>query len=156
VLGLTCHIELFTQAHYRASIEPDPMLSPLFKDVFLFHWKEESQHEILDELEWVREDARLDPAARDAAVDDLIALVGAVDAMLQGQADADAGYFLENLGRPLSPDEAADVRATFLSAYRWQYIGSGVREPRFTAVLGSLVTPEQGARISAALAPIVG
>ena len=23
VLGLTCHIELFTQAHYRASIEPD-------------------------------------------------------------------------------------------------------------------------------------
>ena len=28
--------------------------SPLFKDVFLFHWKEESQHAILDELEWTR------------------------------------------------------------------------------------------------------
>ena len=27
VLALTCHIELFTQAHYRASIEPDPALS---------------------------------------------------------------------------------------------------------------------------------
>jgi hypothetical protein len=52
VLGLTCHIELFTQAHYRASIDADPSLSPLFKDVFLYHWKEESQHAILDELEW--------------------------------------------------------------------------------------------------------
>jgi hypothetical protein len=27
--------------------------------VFLFHWKEESQHAILDELEWQRENAKL-------------------------------------------------------------------------------------------------
>ena len=39
VLGLTCDIELFTQAHYRQSIEPDAELSVLWKDVFLFHWK---------------------------------------------------------------------------------------------------------------------
>ena len=39
VLALTLDIELFTQAHYRASIEPDADLSPLWKDVFLFHWK---------------------------------------------------------------------------------------------------------------------
>src|SRR5262245_48576854 len=37
VLGLTCNIELFTQAHYRSSIEPDAELSELYKDVFLFH-----------------------------------------------------------------------------------------------------------------------
>ena len=59
VLALTCHIELFTQAHYRASIGDAEDLSGLYKDVFLFHWKEESQHAILDELEWVREDAKL-------------------------------------------------------------------------------------------------
>ncbi|HEX6764194.1 MAG TPA: hypothetical protein VF103_01925, partial [Polyangiaceae bacterium] len=40
VLALTSHIELFTQSHYRESIEPNPDLSPLFKDVFLYHWKE--------------------------------------------------------------------------------------------------------------------
>jgi hypothetical protein len=34
VLALTLDIELFTQAHYRASIEPDPHLSELWKDVF--------------------------------------------------------------------------------------------------------------------------
>ena len=93
MLGLTCHIELFTQAHYRASIAADETLSPLWKDVFLFHWREESQHAILDEMEWQREDARLTPSERDAAVDDLIALVGAVDGILQEQANADAGYF---------------------------------------------------------------
>src|SRR4030095_12243078 len=83
VLALTCHIELFTQAHYRQTIAPDPQLSDLFKDVFRFHWKEESQHAIMDELEWKREDAKLDAAQRDAAVTDLIELVGAVDGMLQ-------------------------------------------------------------------------
>jgi len=43
VLVLTLHIELFVQNHYIQSMEPDGELSPLFKDVFLFHWKEESQ-----------------------------------------------------------------------------------------------------------------
>src|SRR6185436_6700433 len=71
-LALTCLIELFTQAHYRQSIEPDAALDPLWKDVFLFHWKEEAQHAIVDELEWRREDTRLDGAARDVAVGDLI------------------------------------------------------------------------------------
>jgi hypothetical protein len=90
VLALTCHIELFTQAHYRQSIEPDAALSELWKDVFLFHWKEESQHAILDELEWVRENARLTPEQRDGAVTDLIELVGAVDGILQLQSASDA------------------------------------------------------------------
>ena len=125
VLALTCLIELFTQVHYRASIEPDDELSPLFKDVFLFHWKEESQHAILDELEWVRENAKLTPEARDAAVDDLIALVGAVDGILQAQAAADTHYFVEICGRPMTDVEADAVKATVLAAYRWQYIVLG-------------------------------
>ncbi|MGZ8400330.1 MAG: hypothetical protein ACXWVI_03380 [Methyloceanibacter sp.] len=43
VLALTLDIELFTQLHYRQSIYPDTELSELFKDVFLYHWKEESR-----------------------------------------------------------------------------------------------------------------
>ena len=155
VLALTCHIELFTLAHYRASIAPDPELSELFKDVFRFHWKEESQHAILDELEWRAEDARLAPDARDAAVDDLIALVGAVDGILQAQAAADADYFAAICGRSLEPARAAEIRASLLGAYRWQYIVSGVQEPHFSAVLGSLVTDAQAGRITRALAPLM-
>ena len=155
VLALTCLIELFTQVHYRSSIDPDTGLSPLWKDVFLYHWKEESQHAILDELEWKREDAKLTPEARDAAVDDLIALAGAIDGMLQAQAAADTHYFVEICGRPLGTADVEQVRAAVLSAYRFQYIVSGVTEPRFGEVLTSLITPAQHARIGAALAPIL-
>jgi len=155
VLALTCHIELFVLAHYRQSIDPDPNLSPLWKDVFLYHWKEESQHAIIDELEWKREDAKLTPEARDAAVEDLIALVGAVDGILQAQAAADTHYFVQVCGRPMAAAEIEKLRAGVLAAYRWQYISSGVQEPRFVEVLNGLITPKNGARIGEALAPIL-
>ena len=155
VLGLTLHIELFTQAHYRSSIEPDAELSELWKDVFLFHWKEESQHAILDELEWRREDGRIGEAERDRAVDDLIALVSAVDQLVLVQAVADAEYFLRSAGRTFTLAQSRAVQGLFAKAYRWQYIVSGVKAPRFTEVLKSMVTTAQMERIGAALAPIV-
>jgi hypothetical protein len=155
VLALTCHIELFVLAHYHQSIEADGNLSELWKDVFLYHCREESQHAILDELEWVRENAKITPEARDAAVDDLIALVGAVDGILQAQSAADAHYFVEVCGRPMTATEVEAIKATFLAAYRWQYIVSGVQSPRFRDVLSGMITSEQGERIGAALAPIV-
>lgn len=155
VLALTCDIELFSLAHYRASIAAADDLSALFKDVFLFHWKEESQHATIDELEWAREDAKLASAAeRDAAVDDLIALVGGVDGILQQQAAADAAYFLQVSGMPGDDARAAQVAATVLKAYRWQFIVSGTMEPRFQKLLGSLVNQTQMQRIHAALAPL--
>jgi hypothetical protein len=156
VLGLTCFIELFTQAHYRSSIEPDANLSELYKDVFLFHWKEESQHAILDELEWRRENANLSAAERDVAVDDLIALVAAVDGLLQLQTGADADYFLKVCGQQFTSGQQERVRAGVLKAYRWQYIVSGVEDPRFMDILGGMITPGQAERIGKALAPIVG
>jgi hypothetical protein len=58
--------------------------------VFLYHWKEESQHAILDELEWVRHDAGITAEQRDSAVGEFIELVAAVDGILQVQAKADA------------------------------------------------------------------
>jgi hypothetical protein len=155
VLALTCDIELFVLAHYRESIDPATDLSPLWKDVFLYHAREEAQHAILDELEWVRENAKLTSQARDAAVDDLIALVGSVDGILQAQSAADTHYFVEACSLPLTATEVEAVKATILAAYRWQYIVSGVKEPRFTQALGGMITQAQSARIGAALAPIM-
>ncbi|MGB8434375.1 MAG: hypothetical protein WCE38_08975 [Burkholderiales bacterium] len=155
VLALTCHIELFTQEHYRQSIEPDAELSELWKDVFLFHWKEESQHAILDEIEWMHENAKLTPEMRDRAVTDLIELVGAVDGILQTQAAADVDYFVRVCGRTLSREQVAKVRTEVLAAYRWQYIVSGVRGTRFNEILGGMITEPQGRRIGEALAPIM-
>ena len=41
-----------------------------------------------------------------------------------------------------------------LKAYRWQYIVSGVMEPRFQKVLFGVLDDAQAARIQAALAPL--
>jgi hypothetical protein len=155
VLGLTLDIELFTQTHYRSSIDSDPNLSELWRDVFLFHWKEESQHAIMDELEWRREHERLTETQRDQAVNELIELVGAVDGIVQMQAEADAGYFILRAGRTFSSAEEVAIRDVLLKAYRWQYVVSGVQEPRFGEVLNALVTPAQMERIGQALTPIL-
>jgi hypothetical protein len=154
VLALTLDIELFTQLHYRQSIDHDPQLSELFKDVFLFHWREESQHAILDELEWVRHDAGLTAEQRETAVGEFIELVAAVDGILQNQAKADAGYFAATCGRAVNEAEAGAIEAAFLRAYRWQYIHSGAQHPHFGKVLSSLITETQGLRIQQALATL--
>ena len=154
VLVLTLHIELFVQNHYRQSIEPDGELSALFKDVFLFHWKDECQHVVLDELELKRHDATLSSADRDRAVDDFIALVGAVDGILQMQAGADAAYFAAACGRTVGSAEADGLTKQFLKAYRWQYIFSGATHPRFQKTVKSLITEPQFERIGGALATL--
>lgn len=156
VLALTCHIELFVQSHYAESIGPRDDLCPLFRDVFRFHWKDESRHVVLDQLEWQAEHAKLSPAERDRAVDDLIALVAAVDAILQAQSEADSAYFTRNAGRTFTGSETAEIRSCVLGAYRWQYIISGVQHQHFARLLGSMTTTAQGSRIRAALAPIMG
>jgi hypothetical protein len=155
VLALTCHIELFVQAHYAESIGPRDELCPLFRDVFKFHWKDESRHVILDELEWREEHAMLSPTDRDQAVTDLISLVTAVDGILQAQAATDAGYFINAAERAFTAEQTAEIHTTVLGAYRWQYIVSGVQHPHFGKLLTSMTTPEQMARIQVALAPIV-
>lgn len=156
VLALTCDLELFTQSHWQQSIEPDARLSPLWKDVFRLHWLEEAQHAVLDELEWLREDRRLSPAQRDAAVDDLISLVGAVDGILQAQSAADAEYFAAICGRRVEANEAEAIRNSLLKAYRWQYIETGVTHPHFGKLLARVTTEAQRERIGAALAPLLG
>ena len=155
VLALTCHIEIFTQVHYKKSIENEHNLSKLWKDVFLFHWKEECQHAVMDELEWAREDAKLSDQERDQAVTDLIDLVMAVDGILQAQAEADADYFFGASERALNDDERRAVGAGILKAYRWQYIVSGIQDGRFLGILTGMITERQAERITTALAPLM-
>ncbi len=154
VMALIYEIELFTQEHYRQSIEPDENLDPLFKDVFLFHWKEEAHHAVMDALEWPREDAKLTHSERDAAVGEVIELVSSVDELLQAQRKYDAEYFLRVCTPSFTGSEIEQLNVDLLKAYRWQYIFSGVEHDRFQALLGELTTDEQGERLGAALSPL--
>ena len=155
VLALTCHVELFTQVHYRESIERDEELSDLYRDVFRFHWLEECQHAVIDEIEWGREDRGLNSGQRDRGVDDLIELLKLLDDILRAQSAADAGYFMRLCERSFSPAEQQAIRETVLHAYRWQYIVSGFRHPHFMKLLSGMITRAQMQRMEAALAPFI-
>ena len=154
VLGLIYEIELFTQTHYKESIEADENLSELYKDVFLFHWKEEVTHALMDELEWPIEDQKLTPVEREQAVTELIELVSDVDGILQAQAAADVEYFSRNGERSFREEERKKILTVVLEAYRWQYIFSGTTHHRFIALLNNLTTEGQRQRLNEALGAI--
>lgn len=154
VMALIFEVELFTQEHYKQSIEPDESLSELFKDIFLYHWKEEAHHSSLDELEWPRLNKKISDSERDQAVDEVIGLVGAVDVILQTQSLDDADYFLKTLGQAFTEEEIRRIRSCLLQAYRWQYMFAGVEHPRFQACLGSMLSEEQQGRLAEALRPL--
>jgi hypothetical protein len=155
VLALISHIELFTQSHYKESIAPDENVSALFKDVFLYHWREESQHAILDELEWEREDSKITAIERDLAVDDLIGLLVSLDNLLREQSDADTEYFLKNSDRDFDEEQQAQIRNRLIAAYRWQYIVSGLEHPRFISLLSGMIDRPQMDRIRSSIATVL-
>lgn len=154
VLALTCFVEIFTQAHYLYSIRDDAELSPLFKDVFYYHWIEEVQHATLDELEWQRVHDGMQPEAIDAAVTDFVELLRMVDGILQTQATADGEYFCSNSGAFFDRERCNAVKACLLKAYRLQYLVSGAHIERFQRALSSKLTAGQMQRVDAAFAPL--
>jgi len=154
VLALILEIELFTQEHYKQSIEPEENLSELYKDIFLFHWKEETTHAMMDELEWPREDSKISNEERNQGVDELISMVADVDGILQNQSVADVEYFTKICDRSFTDDEVRRIQDGTLRAYRWQYIFSGVEHPRFQKLYQELTNEDQRNRVSAALATL--
>ena len=50
--------------------------------------------------------------------------------------------------------EAEAIWATFLKAYRHQYILSGVKQTRFTEILRGMIDEAEFGRVAAALAPL--
>ena len=83
------------------------------------------------------------------------AQIAETNRIVQMQATADSDYFLECCGTTFNAAQIERIRKSMLSAYRWQYIVSGVKDERFQAILGSMVTDAQMKRIGAALQPLL-
>jgi hypothetical protein len=126
-------------------------LDPLTKTIFRSHWMEESQHARLDHLETVRVFGGMAPAAREEAIEDLIGLVAAVDALLQRQADLDVSNLARYLSRQFTAAEESDIRRSVLRAKRYCFIESGVTHPNFQELFTEVTTPGQRARVQESL-----
>ena len=135
---LTSMIEWFTQLHYVEHVRDKKELDPLFRDLVKYHWMDEAQHAKIDTLlieELVREIAEED---REAAVDELIELGGAVDGLLSQQADLDLESLATALGRKLSKEEKDEIKRNVHRAYRWTFLVSGLEHPNFVRIVSEL------------------
>ncbi len=155
VLLLTAAIEWFTQLHYLSCFKDNDALDPFTRQIFKCHWLEESQHARMDHLETLRAFSGIGPERRDAAVADLIELVGAVDGLLQQQAGLDVENLQRYLDRGLSPSTLQEVYAAVLDAKRYTFIASGVAHPNFQELFGAVTTGAQQENVQKALAGIL-
>lgn len=155
VLLLTAVIEWFVQLHYLTCFKNDAALDPFTQHIFKSHWLEESQHAHMDHLETLRAFAGMTETEKDIAVDDLIELVGAVDGLLQQQAEMDVDNLQRYLGRSLAAADRHDVQASVLAAKRYTFIESGVTHPNFQELFGLVTTPAQQEKVQKALIPIL-
>ena len=155
VLLLTAAIEWLTQLHYLAGFKDDESLDPFTRHVFKSHWLEESQHARMDHLETLRAFSGPGRENTDAAIDDLVELVGAVDGLLQTQTGLDVDNFERYIGRSLGATLRGEVHAAVLAAKRYTFIESGVTHPNFQELFQMVSTPAQRARVESALGPVL-
>ncbi len=137
-LLLTSMIEWFTQLHYVEHVRDTEDLDPLFRDILRFHWIDESRHARLDSLLIDEIAAELSPEQREAAIDELLELGGAVDGLLAQQLEMDIEALEKSTRRSFSDDEKREIRSEQQRAYRWTFIVSGLQHPKFTQIVAEL------------------
>ena len=152
-LLLTSMIEWFTQQHYLEHVQDDSGLDALFRDILKFHWIDEAQHAKADTLLMAEVAESFTSAEREAAVDELLELGGAIDGMLAQQVELDIEALQNAIGRSFSEPELAEIREHQSRAYRWTFIVSGLEHPKFIDVVGQLTTGG-GAKIAEAAAAL--
>jgi hypothetical protein len=154
VLLLTSMLEWMTQHHYidmfSAGGERES-LDPTFLQMFKSHWVEEAQHAKLDHLEIRRSAQASSPEAREAAIDELLDIGGAFDGLLEAQAKLDLASLERAIGRTLSAQEKEEILSVQHKAYRYTFLGTALKHPKFVAQVVEL-TRNGGAKIEQAAA----
>lgn len=148
VMLLTSMLEWITQRHYLECFKDNRGLDPAFAEVFRLHWVEEAQHARLDTLEIQALSAGASAAEREAAVDVLIELLGAVDGLLAQQVELDLGSWEARVGRTLGPEERARLVRDQHAASRWTFISSGLEHRVFQRIV-SEVSPAGASKLEA-------
>jgi hypothetical protein len=134
VMLATLHLELVTQAHYTDSVRlgvADEELDPLFASLLKHHWIEEAQHAKIDALEIRKLAEGAPPEALDRALDDYVAILHALDGVLEQQCALDLGSFERAIGRPLDGVTRASLDRDLRAASRESYFARGLANRAF-------------------------
>ena len=142
-LLLTSMIEWFTQLHYVEHVRDRGELDELFRDILRFHWMDESRHARMDSLLIDEIAGDLTAGQREAAIDQLLELGGAIDGLLAQQLDLDIDALARASGRTFTDGERTEIGAHQQRAYRWTFLVSGLQHPNFVRIVGQLTAGGQ-------------
>ena len=140
VLYLTTVIEWFTQLHYVEHVRDGSGLDELFRDLLKFHWLEEAQHAKLDTLLIDEISGTATAEERERAVDELLELGTAIDALLLQQIGLNIETLEKATGRTFTDAEKEEITRQTRHAWRWTFLVSGLEHPKFVQVVNALTT----------------
>ncbi len=154
VLYLTTMIEWFTQLHYLEHVRDHSGLDELFRDLLKFHWLEEAQHAKLDTLLINEIFEKMPLKEREAAVDQLLELGGAIDGLLSQQIGLNIATLEKATGSMFTDGEKKEITTKTQRAWRWTFLVSGLEHPNFVKLVNELTTegPEKIKSAAKALA----
>jgi hypothetical protein len=138
VMTLIDIIEWFVQVHYTEHVMDKTDLDALFRDLLKHHWLDEAQHAKLDTMligEMV-EDMSID--AREAAIDEVLELGGAIDGLLQQQIGMNIDALEVATGRDFTEAERAEITTETLRAWRWTFLVSGLEHPNVVKLVNEI------------------
>jgi hypothetical protein len=146
VLLLMDIIEWFTQLHYTEHVLDKTDLDGLFRDLLKYHWLDEAQHAKVDTMLIAEMVEDMTMAEREAAIDEVVELGGAIDALLQQQVSMNIDALEGSTGRVFTQPEREEIRARTLRAWRWTFLVSGLEHPNVIKLVGE-ITDEGAAKI---------
>lgn len=144
VMLLTAIIEWFTQLHYIEHVRDDSNLDGLFRDLLRYHWLEEAQHAKMDTLLIGEVAEELSLEEREAAVDEVIELGGAIDGLLAQQIGMNIAALEKATGRTFTDAEKDEITTNTQRACRWTFLVSGLQHPNIVRAVSELTTEGSG------------
>jgi hypothetical protein len=146
VLLLIDIIEWFVQLHYTEHVLDKTDLDGLFRDLLKHHWLDEAQHAKIDTMLIAELVEDMPLAEREAAIDEVLDLGGAIDGLLQQQIVLNIDALSMATGRVFSKPESKEISDKTLHAWRWTFLVSGLEHPNVVKLVEE-ITEEGPAKI---------
>ncbi len=149
VLLLINIIEWFVQVHYTEHVRGKTDLDDLFRDLLRHHWLDEAQHAKIDTMLIAEMVEDMPLAQREAAIDEVLELGGAIDGLLQQQIALNIDALQGATGRGFTESERQEISAKTLHAWRWTFLVSGLEHPKVVQLVEE-ITREGPAKLRSA------
>ena len=138
VLLLIDIIEWFVQVHYTEHVLDKVELDGLFRDLLKYHWLDEAQHAKMDTMLIAENVKDMSLAQREAAIDEVLELGGAVDGLLQQQVGMNIDALEYATGRVFTGPERDEITAATLKAWRYTFLVSGLEHPNVVKLVNEI------------------